>query len=225
MSEPATRARGRVTGNQSPRPIITISRQHGARGAVVARAVAERLGFACWDRELVGAIAAQARVEPSVIAAFDEHLRDGEPAASRPGFGAYLSGLEQVARAIARRGGAVVVGRGIGFLVGHEACLRVRVVCPLEQRVAGLVERSELGFETARATIDFVDGERRAFLREVHGVDVEDPTNFDLLVSTGSLTVDGAADVVVSAYRTRFEDRRWPRPSATMPAVPPTERP
>lgn len=220
MTDSMNSARGRVSGTQVPRAIVTISRQHGARGAAVAKAVAERLGYACWDRELVGAIASQVRVDPALIAPFDEQRRTSDEVhPPRPGFADYVRGLEQVARMIARRGGAVVVGRGIGFLVDPASCLRVRVVCPLEQRVAGLVERSQLSTESARATIEYVDSQRQGFMREVHGVDIDDPTNFDLLVSTGALSVAAAADVILSAYRARFEVRRWPRPSEQLRAT------
>src|SRR5687768_1769679 len=46
--------------------------------------------------------------------------------------------LSIVASTLAARGGAVMVGRGLGFLLSPTRALRVRVVCPLEQRIAGL---------------------------------------------------------------------------------------
>jgi cytidylate kinase len=206
------------------RPIIAISRQHGARGAAVGKLVAERLGYTLWDRELVAAIAAQVDADPAHIAALDERCHEPGargPTASTPehaGHADYLRGLEQVARAIARRGAAVVVGRGIGFLVDHDDCLRTRVVCPLNKRVVGLAERSKLSLETARATIDYVDSCRRAFMRERHGVDVEDPTTFDVVVSTASMSLEAVASVIVTAYNTRFDLRRWPRSTIGPPA-------
>ena len=214
---------GRVTGTQGrPPAVITIARQHGARGAAVARLVAERLGYACWDRELVTAIAGQLRVDPSAMTAFDEHRGSGPAGSADDGLGErtssmwqpshadYVSGLNQVAQTIARRGASVVVGRGLAFLLDPEACLRVRVICPLEQRIACLVEHAKLCPETARATIDYVDRERQTFVREVHGKDTEDPSSYDLLISTGAMTVDVAADVIVAAYQARFS----PRPRA-----------
>ncbi len=221
MRETGPRA-GRVTGTQGkPLAVISIARQHGARGAAVARLVAERLGFACWDRELLMAIAGQLRVDPLAMTQFDEHRRSGAAgldeelgertsSAWQPSHADYVSGLNQVAQTIARRGAAVVVGRGLAFLLDPEECLRIRVVCPLEQRIACLVDHAQLCPETARATIEYVDRERQTFVREVHGKDTEDPSSYDLLISTGAMTVDVAADVIVAAYRARFA----PRPRA-----------
>ena len=227
MNEPTIRGgqAGRGTETISgPRALITISRQHGARGAVVAKLVAERLGFACWDRELVGAIAAQLRVAPATVIRFDEHRRcsgdDTEPGRtatlSDPGHADYVRGLKLVARSLAKRGAAVVVGRGLAFVLDPAECLRVRVVCPLDDRIAGLVERANLAPETARATIDYVDRERQAFIRELYDRDIEDPAGYDLQVSTGAMSVDTAVDVIVAAYRSRFDARPWPK--ATTPA-------
>ena len=65
--------RPRKNESYRPPPVITVSREFGARGAALARLVADRLGFSYWNRELLAAIAAHARVEPSVMAPFDEH--------------------------------------------------------------------------------------------------------------------------------------------------------
>ena len=51
-----------------PMPLITFQRQHGSRGAVVARLVADRLGYTCWDRELVAAIATHLQVDAAELA-------------------------------------------------------------------------------------------------------------------------------------------------------------
>ena len=228
MNEPGSRIEhtGRGTaGPAGPRAVITISHQHGSRGAAVARLVSERLGFSFWDRELVSAVASQLRVDPSAMTPFDEHphgaLAPSEGAQARTSALAelgpedYVRGLKLVAHTIARRGSAVVVGRGLGFLIDPASCLRVRVVCPLEQRVAGLAERAQLCPETARATIEFVDRERQAFIRELHGCDIDDATHYDLTLSTGLLTVAGAAELIASAYHARFEQRRWPTPATS----------
>ena len=226
MNEQAIRGgqAARVT-EPGPRALIAISRQHGARGAAVAKLVAERLGFACWDRELVGAIAAQLRVAPAAMIRFDEHRRssgdDTDPGRTStladPGHADYVRGLKLVARSLAKRGAAVVVGRGLAFVLDPAECLRVRVVAPLEDRIAGLVERANLAPETARATIDYVDRERQAFIRDLYDREIEDPSCYDVQVSTGSMTLDTAADVITAAYRCRFDARAWPKSTMASP--------
>ncbi len=200
--------------------VVTVARDYGARGVEVARLIAERLGVRCWDRELVAEVAAHMHVDPSVLAGFDEHRVEGPvlPTPSWPSRADYQQRLAIVARTVASRGAAVLVGRGLGALLGAEACLRVHVVCPIEQRIAGLIERSQLSAETARAAIDYVDREREAFARDMSGGQTAEPAAYDLTISTGNLSLDAAADVVVGAYRSRFGEPRR-RPRGTTPAV------
>jgi len=115
--------------------------------------------------------------------------------------------LAIVASTLAARGGAVMVGRGLGFLLSPDRALRVRVVCPLEQRITGLMERQGLCYDTARATIAYADRSRRVFVRDLYGRDIDDASGYDLWVSTGSLPLDAAAAVIISAYRYRFGER------------------
>lgn len=115
--------------------------------------------------------------------------------------------LSIVANSLAAKGGAVMIGRGLGFLLSPSRALRVRVVCPLEQRISGLMERQGLTHDTARATIAYADRARRIFVRDLYGRDIDDVSGYDLWVSTGALTLDAAAAVIISAYRYRFGER------------------
>lgn len=112
--------------------------------------------------------------------------------------------LEAVVERWTERGRAVLVGRGLGFLVDPARALRVRIVCPFEQRVAGLVERQGLSPETARATVAYADRTRADYVRELFGRDVDDPTAYDLWISTGAYSIDDAAAVILAGYRYRF---------------------
>jgi cytidylate kinase len=201
--------------------VVTIARDYGARGVEVARLVADRLGVRYWDRELVAEVAAHMHVDPSVLAGFDEHRTEGLPVPTQawPSRADYQSRLEVVARSIASRGPAVLVGRGLGFLFAPDACLRVRLVCPIEQRVASLIERSQLSPDTARAAIEYVDRERASFVRDMHGREVDDPDGYDLTISTGNLSPEAAAELVLSAYRARFGEPRQRARSSTSPGT------
>ncbi len=157
-------------------PVITVSREYGARGAAVGRIVAKRLSFQFWDRELAG----EQQDIATLAAAADE---------------------------LAARGGAVLIGRGLGFLLDASRALRVRIVCPLEQRVAGLVEREGICEDTARATIAYADRARREFVQEVYCCDIDDVSGYDLWISTATISLEAAAAVIIAAYRYRFGEQ------------------
>lgn len=203
--------RARAERKESPpRPVVAVSRQYGARGAAVAHRVADQLGFGYWNRELLDEVARSAHVSTALLESLDERhdpsllstLRG--MARGRLRSSEFYAELVKVVHTVVSHGGAVLVGRGIARMLPAERALRLRVVCPLEQRIAGLVERRGLDAAAARTEIASVDAERYAFVRDHLGVEVEEPAAYDLEVNTATLGVDGAAALAVAAYRLRF---------------------
>ncbi|HVV81831.1 MAG TPA: cytidylate kinase-like family protein [Kofleriaceae bacterium] len=193
-----------------PAPIVAVSREYGARGAAVAHLVAAQLGFSYWNRELIDEIARSKHVSAAMIETLDEH-HDPSLLATLRGMDRgklratdYFEALTKVVHAIVSHGGAVTVGRGIALMLPPERALRVRVVCPLEQKVAGLIERKGLTDAAARDELRATDADRNAFIRDHVGADAGVPSAYDLHVNTGTFGVEGAAALVVAAYRTRF---------------------
>jgi cytidylate kinase len=203
---------------EDPWPIIAVSREFGSLGAAMGRRLADRMGFSFWDQELVHQIAEQSGASEKLVASLDERARGGLEDLLRGAiFGAggttdqYVKQLARVQHAIAAHGGAVVIGRGTQFVLPPESLLRIRVVCPFEKRVAGYAQRQGIDPAEAERTVLNVESERRAFFRQRFGRDVADPLHYDLVVNTGSLSIDAAAELAVVAYRAKF--RRLP-PSA-----------
>lgn len=46
--------------------------------------------------------------------------------------------------------------------------------------------------------------ERVAFNKQRYGADIADPVHYDLVVNAGFLRLEGAAELTVRAYETRF---------------------
>ncbi len=209
--------RQRVTKRPAtPPPVVTVSREFGARGAAVGKLVADRLGYTFWNRELLGAIAAHARVDPSMLARFDEHhpsilaetVSGIIPSVHGVSQLDYVRELTLVVRDLVARGGAVLVGRGLNYMIDPGHALRVRVVCPLGQRIQELADRDGISADDARATIEEADRDRRAFVHDLYGKDIDDPTGYDLWINTGTIALETAADLVVTAVRARFPQVR-----------------
>jgi cytidylate kinase len=192
-------------------PIVTISRQAGARGTELGRRVAERMGFRLWDQELVQQIASRDGSIDQLARVVDEHTHNAvEELLSSILMGDAFTGegyvwrLRTVIETLAATGSAVVVGRGAQFVVAPGAALRIRVVASTESRLANLIAERGLAERAARAEAERIDRERLAFVKHQYHRDAADPAAYDLVLSTSSLTLDQAADIVVSAHRTKF---------------------
>ena len=200
----------RNKGSKRP-PVITVSRQYGGRGEAIARSVADRLGYSCWDQELLHEIARHAQAPRVLFESLDEHRRNAVTevigvfdhhkniTASN-----YLTELMRVLHTLAAHGDAVIVGRGAHYILDPGSTFRVRAIAELDIRVAGLAERKQISREAARAEAIAVDAERRDFIRQNYDRDIEDPAAYDLMVNTGSLSLELATELVVAGFRGRF---------------------
>jgi len=200
-----------VVGHGRRWPVVTISREYGARGAAIGRLLSERLGFDFWDKKLVQAIAEDTGASQRVIETLDEQRKNafGDILASFvQGRGLssedYFVRLGRVVQTIATHGSAVIVGRGANYLIPPASALRIRIVAPLDLRVKGLMERGGLDEKTARSELRLVESERAHFIKQAYNRDVACPQDYDLTVNTGTLEVDVAVDIAVAAYKARF---------------------
>ena len=210
QEERRIRERKGVEGNVQ-RPTICISRQYGARGAAMGRLVADRLGFRFYSDELIHDIAEAAHVRQQVVESLDERVQDGiaEWVAGLIKRGVfapsdYLRNLSKVVLTLGRHGKGVIIGRGAHFLLDGATTLRVRVIAPLDVRVARVAARDGLSEADARAKVTRIDDERVAFNRQHYNADIRDPDHYDLLVNAGTLGVEGAAAQTVAAFQFRF---------------------
>ena len=197
--------RERCDAARLPGRIITISREPGARGAVVARAVATRMGLAFYDRELLTRMSAEARVA-AMESPHDRH--DGR---LRPDWIApfarmerlspyeYSHHLGQVVGAIAACGDAVILGRGAHLMVPPRLALRVLVQAPLPMRIAAVAAREGIDETAARSRVAEMERERRSFLARCFPADGGNTSQFDLRVNSGVLGIDATIAIICAA--------------------------
>jgi cytidylate kinase len=194
-----------------PAPCVAVSHMHGSGARDVARLVAQRLGFGFFDREIVDQIAREEGTQRWLVEDVDEHVRTAIDRFVLDAFRGrrfsesdYLHGLLRVVGTLSERGGAVILGRGSTFALPLDRTLRVFVVAPRKVRVERWAKEHGYGPEEEAERLARRDAERREFLARNFDVDPDDPTHFDLVVNTATLTVEGAAELVVAALRQRF---------------------
>lgn len=207
----STRDGGRSSSIELFPRIVTVSREFGAGGSRIAGRVAAELGFQLWDQELIAHLARRAETDPSVLREIDERECDFiDDVITSSLRGARMSGskyralLARTVVELSDRGGAVVVGRGANFLVEPEHAFRVRVVCPLKERIDRYARLGRVDWERAERFVRSKDRERERFVRQLCGECASDPTHYDLVVNTYDLSEEASAKLVVAAYQARF---------------------
>ncbi len=184
-------------------PSLTISREPGSGGRLIGEKLSQRLGFDLFHQEVLHEMARSAKVSAQLLETLDEkgltvldewiasivdtrHLWPDQ----------YLKHLMKVIGTIGRHGRAILIGRGANFILPAERRLSVRVIAPLEMRAKKVAEAFGLSTEEARRRVTKTDAQRKAFIRKYFYTDIADPLNYDLTVNTGSMSLDGAVDVV-----------------------------
>jgi cytidylate kinase len=185
-------------------PVITICREPGSRGTLVAKGIAERLGLDLFDREIIDQMVLSAQMSTRLIETLDEralsvmqdwistlifekHLWPDQ----------YLRHLMKIIGAIGKHGRAVIVGRGANFILPPNDKLRIRIVAPFETRVFNVARDFGVAVSEARRWVLRTESNRRSFIHTYFHTNIADPLNYDLVLNTGKLGIEEAVNAVV----------------------------
>jgi cytidylate kinase len=189
---------------------VAVSREAGARGATVAQKVGELLGWQVFDQDLLDYLiqddTARGRLfsdlPPGAREWADGHLaqlqRDRRLTADPE-----TAEMVRLVLVVAARGDAVVVGRGAGYVLPAETTLHARVVAPFEARVSYLAQAMRLTREEAAAEVRARDEKRAQYVTRTLSRDPAELYSYDVVVNTARLGVEGAAQFVQWALRTK----------------------
>jgi cytidylate kinase len=176
----------------------------GSMGNALAAALAEKLHWQLYDREILEAIASRTHVREELVARFDEHLQSGLDTYMRNLFtnqildnSQYLYHLTRVLLGIAQFGEAVIVGRGAHLILPAESGVRVRVVAPHAARVRWFMHEQGCAEKHATRLIAEHDKEQREFLLRHFHIAPDDPRAYDVVLNAGTVTLETATAMVV----------------------------
>jgi CMP/dCMP kinase len=195
---------------------IAISRQQGSGGSYIGRAVAERLGFRYFDREMLRTVAEYLREhehdskdEQRAESWFDRlgavfsvgTLETGYvPPSPTVLYEGALVGVEnRLIREIVDGHAAVIVGRGAAqMLRGRPGVVTVFVHAPEQRRVDRVQQLYKIA-DRAQASrmVRESDRDRTRFIRTVADVEWTDPRCYDLAINSTSLGFDATVDLIV----------------------------
>lgn len=171
-----------------PIRVITVEREYGSGGAVIARRLAEHLGWKFWDEELTEEIARVAKVDPKAAQSRDERVDSllyrlfkvyargsYERALPIGDSGSFdtdrmVAILERVVEDVATRGNCVIVGRGSSYILRTRPdAFHAFIYAPIEEKVRRLRAGGKSEKEALQLIAE-IDHERAAFIRHYfHG--------------------------------------------------------
>jgi cytidylate kinase len=182
--------------------VVTISNEVGSQGSAIGKAAAQALGYHFADQATLETLLkdyglVQFEEEYHSIPGFWDRF-DPNKQARRETF---LRMLDQAFQALAQHGDIVIVGRvGFAILAGLADVLKVRVQAPLELRI----ERTEAAPSVAEpnppsGVVREYDELQKDFVESVYGVPWDASKSFDLVIDTGKIAPELAANMIAQA--------------------------
>jgi cytidylate kinase len=102
------------------------------------------------------------------------------------------------------RSGAVIVGRNGAFILARwPAALHVRLDAPVPRRIERAARLHGISPERAAKRQRREDELRADMSIRLYGWDPRDPTRYDLVLNTGTLSLDACVDIIVHAGRVK----------------------
>jgi len=182
-------------------PVITISRGSMSGGQALAQCLGDALQIPCVGREILVEAAHKLGVSEDVLASKLERspgLWDRLTSERR----AYVTAVQAALAEHVASGNLVYHGYAGHLLLARvPGVLRVRLIAPLEMRVRAVVERQGLDRAAAEAYIRKVDEGRVRWTRMIYGVDLRDPSLYDLVINLENMSVKSACATVVEVVR------------------------
>lgn len=189
--------------------IITIGREFGSGGRELGRRLAEELGYAYYDQEIVTEIAQRTALSQAYIRQITEH----RPVMSYPirigrTFHTGVQPQQQqwnevfsqqccILREMAEKANCVIVGRCADFLLREHKPFRIFVYADMESKMARCRLKGEEGAEMTdkelRQHIQTVDQNRAAYYQYCTDLKWGEKAHYDLCINTSSASIKAIA--------------------------------
>ena len=193
--------------------IVHVARDHGSKGSVVAEKLAEVLNCKVYDDTIIDDIAKEHDLDPEVLKNYDEKPRRSILYRLSQGGGSDLPEkmmqymFEYFQRIADTEDRAVIVGRCAGeALENVDYNVNVFITAKTSFRIQNVMEAFDLSFDEARLRIDEVDKARQRFHETYSRSRWQTFENYDLIINTTDIGIDGAVKMILEYLELRFPD-------------------
>lgn len=198
--------------------IITISRELGSGGREIGKRLAEKLGIAYYDRELITELSKQTGLSEKYINDISE--KGVYPYAFQFGksFTSYskvqsnqteiLIAEQKIIKDIAKDGDCLIVGRGASVILKEYNPMKIFVYADMESKIKRCTERLREGENLTEKDIKNkileVDKNRRKYHNVISNLEWGDKNNYNLCINTSGIEVKSIINPLVEYIENWF---------------------
>lgn len=197
--------------------IITIGRQFGSGGRIVGKKLAEQLGIAYYDKELINLASKESGICGEFFEKADEKTSGSLLKALAMGFSMnnaifqsndYLSNeslfqiQSDVIRKVAAEGSCILVGRCADYILRHDPdCIHVFVSASLEDRIRRTMEYNQLDEKQAGEYIHKADKSRASYYNYYTDKIWGAAESYDLCINSSIYGIDQTVEFIRTFVR------------------------
>lgn len=193
--------------------IIVIGRQYGSGGREIGKILANRLGIAYYDKELLGEAARHMGFREEIFAKADERKPSIMRSIISLSFGAVCYNSEgglspeviyerqsNVIRAIAKKGACVIVGRTADYILRESPRMTsIFIHADINTRAKKIMGRMKCkNLEEAAEIARKRDKLRQGYYNYFTGRQWGAADNYDMALNASTLPADGIAEIIIS---------------------------
>lgn len=200
--------------------IITIGRQFGSGGRYVGRLLAEKLSIPFYDKELLSEAAKQSGICEEIFEEHDEkptrsllfslvtgmqhHMGTGNFYMDMPlNHRIFLAQFDAI-RKLAEEGSCVIVGRCADYVLRENPdTVSIFVKADMPSKIQRAVTYYGVEKDKAEERIRKADKQRASYYNYYATATWGDVDNYDLVVDTGALGVEGAVELIAKFLELR----------------------
>lgn len=197
-------------------PFITVSREPGSGGKLIAKRLAAHLNYKFYDREIIEKLKAEfqrekANYQDVVGDYFDEKdvggIEEFIGNILYPNLitqDHFVKHLIHLVTALTLKGRCVVLGRGANFFTDHRFGFHVRITAPFDFRVANTVKYEKLSEKEAAARARQVSQERKHFVEKYFSRHIDNSEFYDLVLNRQYYSLDEAVNLILNAFKRKI---------------------
>ena len=199
---------------EEKRLVITIGRQFGSSGCEIGTRLSEELGFDFYDKNILRTNSDESGIKESYFYLSDEKagnkllyriINSLTPEKKVPSFGrSDLTSADnlfrfqsEVIRKLAAEENCVIMGRCAEYVLdGMDGLVKIFLYADMDARIKRITEKEYYEPKDVKKNIKRIDRERREYHRYYTGKDWENLENYDLMLNTAKLGVEGSIAMI-----------------------------
>jgi len=197
-------------------PFVTISREYGCCGYMIALKLAEIINeeykpeplWAAFDKKLIEKLMLDTGLSEKLLDTLTGRARSKMTDLIQTMFSkfppqvAVHKKLVEIITTLAMNGNVIIVGRGGNTVTKNiPGGFHVRLVAPIDCRSEKIAKAMNLSKLDATKHINERSKQREGYMKEFFKVDLADPHHYDLIINDGTFSIEQSARLIIDGMR------------------------